>query len=88
MESSSFRRESPISEKSGIGLRSQHYREILDSLPQIGWLEVHTENFFGEGGQPIGKAWENSQKFVDSPFNLVKKMQDFISQSILVEFYF
>jgi uncharacterized protein len=53
MENFSFRRESPIPEKSGIGLRSPHYREILTSLPQTGWLEVHTENFFGEGGQPL-----------------------------------
>ncbi|HZP88036.1 MAG TPA: DUF692 domain-containing protein [Burkholderiales bacterium] len=36
----------------GIGLRAPHYRDMLDTLPAIGWLEVHSENFFGEGGQP------------------------------------
>jgi hypothetical protein len=36
----------------GIGLRAPHYRELLDTRPAIGWLEVHSENFFGEGGQP------------------------------------
>lgn len=34
----------------GIGLRAPHYREFLDQRPAIGWLEVHSENYFGAGG--------------------------------------
>lgn len=33
----------------GIGLRGPHYREIDESKPNIGWLEVHPENYFGGG---------------------------------------
>jgi uncharacterized protein (UPF0276 family) len=36
----------------GIGLRAPHYREVLQQLPGIGWVEVHSENFFG-GGAPL-----------------------------------
>jgi hypothetical protein len=36
----------------GIGLRAPHYREVLDTLPKLGWVEVHNENFFG-GGAPL-----------------------------------
>jgi uncharacterized protein (UPF0276 family) len=36
----------------GIGLRAPHYREVLDTLPALGWVEVHNENFFG-GGAPL-----------------------------------
>lgn len=36
----------------GIGLRAPHYREVLDGLPKLGWVEVHSENFFG-GGAPL-----------------------------------
>ena len=36
----------------GIGLRSQHYEEIMRTKPKIGWFEVHSENYFGEGGKP------------------------------------
>lgn len=36
----------------GIGLRAPHYREVLETLPQLGWVEVHSENFFG-GGAPL-----------------------------------
>lgn len=36
----------------GIGLKSQHAAEILRSKLPIGWLEVHAENYMGEGGTP------------------------------------
>lgn len=39
--------------QTGIGLRAQHYSEVLASLPDIAWLEVHSENFFGPGGEPL-----------------------------------
>ena len=35
---------------SGIGFRSRHYRDFLDGEPDVGWLEVHSENYFGDGG--------------------------------------
>ncbi len=34
----------------GIGLRAPHYPAFLDSRPAVGWVEVHSENYFGEGG--------------------------------------
>ncbi len=37
----------------GVGLRATHYQEILKTLPKIGWFEVHSENYFGAGGQPL-----------------------------------
>ena len=42
-----------IPARSGIGLRAPHYREILETLPDLGWFEVHSENYFGDGGQPL-----------------------------------
>ncbi|POZ63651.1 MNIO family bufferin maturase [Chromobacterium alticapitis] len=36
----------------GIGLRAPHYREVLDTAPPLGWVEVHSENFF-DGGTPL-----------------------------------
>ena len=43
----------PIPARAGIGLRAPHYRELLAELPAVGWLEVHSENYFGDGGQPL-----------------------------------
>lgn len=44
--------ESIIPPAAGIGLRAVHYRDVLDTRPAIGWVEVHSENYFGAGGQP------------------------------------
>ena len=41
-----------ISGNAGIGLRAPHYQSILATKPEVGFLEVHSENFFGDGGQP------------------------------------
>ncbi|MBL0317863.1 MAG: DUF692 domain-containing protein [Alphaproteobacteria bacterium] len=40
----------PLPVSSGIGLRGIHVSEVLQSRPNIPWLEVHSENFFIEGG--------------------------------------
>lgn len=34
----------------GIGLRQPHYRELFERAPRLGFLEVHSENFFLDGG--------------------------------------
>ena len=49
----SARPANPIPASVGIGLRTPHYRELLDTLPPIGWFEVHSENYFGDGGQAL-----------------------------------
>lgn len=36
----------------GIGLRTPHYQDVIAARPEVGFLEVHSENFFGDGGQP------------------------------------
>ena len=43
---------STIPAQVGIGLRAPHYRDLLERLPELGFLEVHSENYFGAGGQP------------------------------------
>lgn len=42
----------PIAATAGIGLRAAHYREVLATRPPVGWFEVHSENYFGDGGAP------------------------------------
>ena len=39
----------PIPARAGIGLRAPHYREMLETRPAAGWLEAHSENYFGDG---------------------------------------
>lgn len=37
----------------GLGLRVDHYREILDTRPRIDWLEIVSENYLVPGGRPL-----------------------------------
>jgi len=43
----------PATRDTGIGLRPGHYSDLLQALPKLGWLEVHSENYFGDGGAPL-----------------------------------
>ncbi|MFS2034807.1 DUF692 domain-containing protein [Polaromonas sp. CT11-55] len=46
----------------GIGWRHPHYGELLESLPGLDFIEVHSENFFAEGGAGLavlGQAREH-----------------------------
>ena len=42
----------PIPARAGVGLKPEHYRDILEGAPDIGWFEVHPENYMGAGGPP------------------------------------
>lgn len=42
----------PIPPRAGVGLKPEHYAAILAADPDIGWFEVHAENYMGAGGPP------------------------------------
>jgi hypothetical protein len=44
--------ENPAPRRSGVGLKPEHYCDILDGTPDIGWFEIHAENYMGDGGPP------------------------------------
>ena len=37
----------------GVGLRAAHYEDFLSCKRDVGWLEVHSENYFGAGGHDL-----------------------------------
>ena len=51
---------SPLPVRAGIGLKAQHYQEIIDTAPNIGWLEVHSENYMCAGGPT--QAWLSAMR--------------------------
>jgi uncharacterized protein (UPF0276 family) len=36
--------------RAGLGLKPQHFRDVLDTRPDIGFFEVHAENYMVDGG--------------------------------------
>ena len=51
--------------KAGIGLRQQHWQDMCDTRPAVGFLEIHAENFLGDIGR---SECENLRR--DYPFSL------------------
>jgi uncharacterized protein (UPF0276 family) len=37
----------------GVGLRTQHFHEFLETSPRVDWVEAISENFMGVGGRPL-----------------------------------
>jgi uncharacterized protein len=37
----------------GLGLRPQHYAEVLHSRPDLDWFEIISENYLVPGGKPL-----------------------------------
>ena len=42
----------------GIGWRHAHERDLLERRPALPFIEVHSENFFGDGGAPLALLHE------------------------------
>jgi uncharacterized protein len=41
-----------IGNRAGVGLKAEHCRTIVETQPDIGFFEVHAENYMGDGGPP------------------------------------
>ncbi len=42
----------------GVGWRHPHYAALMDTRPALGFIEVHSENFFGAGGAALAVLQE------------------------------
>ncbi len=41
-----------IPARAGVGLKAEHYEAIISMWPDVGFFEVHAENYMGAGGPP------------------------------------
>lgn len=41
--------------RAGVGYKPQHLDDILQNPSQVSWLEIHAENYMGDGGRPIAQ---------------------------------
>ncbi len=47
----------------GIGWRHPHYAELLSRRPQLDFVEVHSENFFGAGGAALSVLEQGRENY-------------------------
>lgn len=50
----------------GVGYKPQHYAQILDHAAPVAWLEIHAENYMGDGGRPLAQLRSLSERFAIS----------------------
>src|SRR4030067_900195 len=63
----------------GLGLRPQHYQEILQGNPAIDWFEIISENYMIEGGQPLHMLDQIRERYP------VGQVQDFLGRRLTLE---
>ena len=47
----------------GVGYKPQHFASILDDPGHVAWLEIHAENYMGDGGRPIAQLRHLAERF-------------------------
>lgn len=47
----------------GIGYKAQHFDALMADPEPVAWLEVHAENYMGDGGRPIAQLRALAERF-------------------------
>jgi uncharacterized protein len=47
----------------GVGYKPQHFDAILADPGAVGWLEIHAENYMGDGGRPLAQLRHLAERF-------------------------
>ncbi len=47
----------------GVGYKAQHYSAIMADPGSVGWLEIHAENYMGDGGRPLAQLRHLAERF-------------------------
>lgn len=47
----------------GVGYKPQHFSDILADATPVRWLEVHAENYMGDGGRPLAQLRHLAERF-------------------------
>jgi uncharacterized protein (UPF0276 family) len=47
----------------GIGLRQPHYAALFETAPPLGFVEVHSENFFADGGAALAVLQQARERY-------------------------
>ncbi|MCV3270436.1 MNIO family bufferin maturase [Roseobacter sinensis] len=50
----------------GVGYKPQHFDELRAEPGPVAWLEIHAENYMGDGGRPIAQLRALSEQFAVS----------------------
>jgi len=55
-----------LPDQPGVGYKPQHYSDIIAYPAPVQWLEIHAENYMGDGGRPIAQLRRLAERFAFS----------------------
>ncbi len=47
----------------GVGYKPQHFNAIMEDPGPVRWLEIHAENYMGQGGRPLAQLRHLAERF-------------------------
>ncbi len=50
----------------GVGYKPQHFQNIITDPGAVSWLEIHAENYMGQGGRPLAQLRHLAERFAIS----------------------
>ena len=50
----------------GVGYKPQHFTDITTDSGSVKWLEIHAENYMGDGGRPLAQLRHLAERFAIS----------------------
>ena len=54
---------STLPRRPGVGYKAQHFADIMAGAGPVGWLEIHAENYMGDGGRPLAQLRYLAERF-------------------------
>ncbi|MBK5935126.1 hypothetical protein C8N32_101103 [Rhodovulum imhoffii] len=49
--------------RAGVGFKPQHFNSLMETPGPVGWLEIHAENYMGDGGRPLAQLRALAERF-------------------------
>ena len=54
---------SPLPPRAGVGFKPEHFEAIMAAPAEVGFFEIHAENYMGEGGPPHRRLTALRERF-------------------------
>ena len=55
--------EGALPNRPGVGYKPQHFAAVMADPGAVGWLEIHAENYMGDGGRPLAQLRALAERF-------------------------
>lgn len=52
-----------LPEAAGVGYKPQHFAALTEAPGAVRWLEIHAENYMGDGGRPLAQLRHLAERF-------------------------